>query len=169
MLWFKLIIPFLYSELCLQFTCQRHVGLVIILWYFIFVTLKKEHLAPNLKFSFCLYLLTFSLCPKSLGSLVAPSGFLLLAEECDSVLQWISSFLDWSQTHGQDCLLFLRHSETSSSRGKTNHSLTSLLQYLLLPKQKSGQEQDFLLIIISLELLMSRSRQGMAKVNNILA
>lgn len=84
---------------------------------------------------------------------------------CDLMLQWISSFLERSQTHGQDCLLFLRHREASSSRGKNNRSLASLVQYLLLPKQKSGQEQDFLLITISLELFMSRSRQGMAKVN----
>lgn len=46
-----------------------------------------------------------------------------------------------------------------------DHALASFLHYLLLSNQKSGQEQDFLLTSISLELLRSRSRQGMAKIN----
>lgn len=148
MLWFKLIILFSYSDLWLQFTCQRHVGLVIILWYFIFVTLKKEHLAPNLKISFCFCLLTSSLCSKSLGSLVAPSSFLLLAEEC--AIRCFSELVPfWNEAKPmvRTVYCFSGTAKASSSSGQNEHSLASLLQYLLLPKQKLGQEQDFLLIL----------------------
>lgn len=79
----------------------------------------------------------------------------------------VNLFLFWNEARlmGQDCLLFLGHSRGHLPEAKTGHALAYFLQYLLLPNQKSKQKQDFLLTSISPELLMSRSRQAMAKIN----